>query len=217
MTMKTTKQLTIFSIVLLFSLISSIVFPITVLADDTTPPPGETSEPATQPAESVITQEPVATQEPVTIEEPVATKAPTILPDFPITPTIEESSPVEATPTAPAATEAPATQGSATQEPAAPEEEPVDLTEIVSAAAENDLTLADADGEPLVLSTVETAETLATGDPYIIRSGVTHRFLADCTGQPINATNTCTQSSTPIQAAINFALAGETIVVEAGT
>ncbi|MDP1714919.1 MAG: right-handed parallel beta-helix repeat-containing protein [Anaerolineales bacterium] len=41
--------------------------------------------------------------------------------------------------------------------------------------------------------------------------------MTDCTGQPVDATNTCTVSTTPIQAAIDFAIAGETINVEAGT
>ena len=71
--MKSTKKLTIFSIVLLFSLISSIVFPITALADDTTPPPGETSEPSNPTAEPVTTEEPVVTEEPIVTEAPIAT------------------------------------------------------------------------------------------------------------------------------------------------
>jgi hypothetical protein len=42
--MKHPKKLTTFSILILFSLILSLVFPINVLADDATPPPVETPE-----------------------------------------------------------------------------------------------------------------------------------------------------------------------------
>ena len=68
--MKHTRKLTVLSIVLLFSLFSSIVFPTRVLADEPTPPPAETSE-VQPPAE-----EPVSTQEPVITDEPVPTQLP---------------------------------------------------------------------------------------------------------------------------------------------
>ena len=189
--MKNIKKLTFVSVVILSSLILSLVFPISVLADDATPPAEETSEVLPP------TQEPVTTEAPVMTEAPIATEAPVI---------------VEATPTAPGLAEAPATDTA----PATQEASNVSVAEIVQAAVENDVTLADAGGHSLSLSSVEAAETLSTGDPFIVRSGITHRFLADCTGQPINATNTCTTSATPIQTAINFALAGETIFVESG-
>src|SRR5687767_1617848 len=81
-TMQNTKKLTVLSMVVLFSLILSLMFPISVLADDTTPPPAETPE--------VLPP----TEEPVTTQEPVATEAPVI---------------VEATPTMPFSTDVPVT------------------------------------------------------------------------------------------------------------
>jgi parallel beta-helix repeat protein len=58
------------------------------------------------------------------------------------------------------------------------------------------------------------SDILAASDPYIVRSGTTYRFM------PLGGCGTlanCTASATPIQTAINFANAGETITVEAGT
>ncbi|HEX5836419.1 MAG TPA: hypothetical protein VFY26_01220, partial [Anaerolineales bacterium] len=196
--MKRTNKLTVLSIVVLFSLLSSVLFPTAALADDATPPPVETAE--VQP-----TEEPVVTEEPVSTDEPVVTDVPTEAPVLEATPSPEEI--------APAATEEPVVE----EESATEETEPVDLVEVVAAAAESEVLLADSDGDPLVLGTLAAAETLTTGDPYIVRSGVTHRFLTDCTGQPIDAFNTCTESSTPIQAAIDFAVPYETVNVLPGT
>src|SRR6266498_2910032 len=216
--MKYTIKLNILSIVILFSLISSIVFPTSVLADDTTPPPAETSEVSPPIQEPVTTEEPPATSDvlPPT-QEAVTTEEPLVVDASPVPAATDEPLTADLIPSALPVMETQVAQESATSETAAPEPEKVDLSEVVSAAADNDVILADPSGDPLVLSTVAAAETLSTGDPYIDRGGIRHRFLADCTGQPINATNTCTVSSTPIQAAINFALAGETVFVLSGT
>ncbi len=114
-----------------------------------------------------------------------------------------------------------------TEEPvvdAAPTEVPVvdvppteSVSDVVAALADANAVLLDADGNPIPLASQEAVEALTALDPYIVRAGVTHRFLTNCTGQPVNDTNTCTVSSTPIQAAIDFAVAGETVLVEPGT
>ncbi len=58
-------------------------------------------------------------------------------------------------------------------------------------------------------------------DPYFTRGTITHRFLTDCSGQTVDATNTCTASATPIQAALNDVAANghpndSTVYVEGG-
>ncbi|MHB8778062.1 MAG: right-handed parallel beta-helix repeat-containing protein [Anaerolineales bacterium] len=129
--------------------------------------------------------------------------------------------------TPPPPPEAPVVDAAPTEEPVvdlAPTEVPVvdvppteSVSDVVAALADANAVLLDADGNPIPLASQEAADSLAAPDPYIVRAGVTHRFLTSCTGQPVDATNTCTESSTPIQAAINFAIAGETVYVEAGT
>ncbi len=177
-----------------FVLIFSMAAPITVFANDATPEeptPGESTPPA---------------DEPVAEETPAAEEA------------IETSEAVE-TGEVPAETLAPAADGAAeTPEAAETEESPTEtLADVVQALSESEAVLVDSEGEPLALASNEAAELLTNPDPYVDRAGVRHRFLADCTGQPIDANNTCTVSATPIQAAINFALAGETVVVLDGT
>src|SRR6266498_3564082 len=91
--MKHAKKFTIFSVIVLFSLLSSLIFPIGVLADDSTPPPVNTPE-ASQPTEA-----PVATESPVSIETtpvaPIVTDVPVIEEPSLTTPTAAE---VPATP-----------------------------------------------------------------------------------------------------------------------
>jgi hypothetical protein len=175
------RKATFFTIVILISFLSMLVFPVSVLADDTTPP---------------------------------STEAPEVLP--PTEEPVTESAVVEATPDAPpetleAGTEEPTAGEAATDVPAidqgneAGESEDIDLSEIVLAAAENNVTLADPSGEPLQLVTVEAAESLAAGDPYFTSGGVLYRFLppGGCAAYG-GVSATCTESSTPIQAALTF-------------
>ena len=162
--MKHAKKFTVFSILILLSLISSLVFPISVLADDTTPPPADTPE-VSQPTEA-----PVATEAPVSVE---ATPAAPVVTDVPVleVATLTEEPVMEASSTTPATTEVPATQAA----------DSVNLSEIVQAAADNNLMLAEPSGDPLGLGTVQAAETLTTGDPYFTSGGVLYSFtFADC-------------------------------------
>lgn len=91
------------------------------------------------------------------------------------------------------------------------------LAEVVETLAEAGVTLTDAEGEPIPLAS-EAAAAILAGDPYIDRGGVTYRFLPIGGCAPYGGVGpTCTESATPIQAAINFANAGETVNIEAGT
>src|SRR6185503_16965526 len=85
--MKYTHKLTVLSIVILFSLIASVLFPTRVLADDTTPPSPDTSDVS-------ATQEPVAADEPVATEEPALVEASPV-PAATDDPVIQESLPNE--------------------------------------------------------------------------------------------------------------------------
>lgn len=106
----------------------------------------------------------------------------------------------------------------ASEEPAA--EEPAaeaDLSEVVEDLSEAEIVIVDESGEEVPLASQEAAEVLSAPDPWVVRGGVTHRFMADCTGQPVDAFNTCTVTATPVQDAINFAVSGETVNLGAGT
>ncbi len=96
--MKQTKQLTIITIIILFSLISSAIMPTNVLADDSTPPPAETQV-APQPTDPPVVKD-ISTEPPV-----VATDAPTE------SPVVQETASPD-----PAATEVAATQAPGSEE-----------------------------------------------------------------------------------------------------
>lgn len=183
------KSRSLFGAVIVVAMLFSIFTPGLVLAEDATP-------------------EPVATQEPLVSEISQVT----VVAEGSGTNLVVTSTPEN------------------TEEPILPSNEPtVELTvegdiqpelitEIVEAAADAGVELVDAAGESIVMASLETEELLnEIPDPWIIRAGVTHRFLSSCVGQPIDATNTCTTSTTPVQAAINFAVAGEIVYLGAGT
>ena len=184
--MKYTTKLPIFSIVLLFSLISSLVFPNSVLADDTIPPTEVTTEVVPP------TEEPVGTPQPPTVE---------ITPTAPATEELPTEQPaiLESATVPPISTELPVEQ-----EPVVAAQEDLNIADIVASAVENNVILADGEGNPLSLTTVEATETIATGDPWFIRGGTTYRFMpiGGCTayGGP---GPTCFESTTPIQDALD--------------
>lgn len=100
------------------------------------------------------------------------------------------------------------------EDPSASVEEVVEIIEVMH---ESGAVLADENGDPIPLASETALELLSIPDPYIIRSGVTYRFLAvgGCAAFP--ADPNCTESTTPIQAAIDFSINGETIFVDPGT
>lgn len=91
--------------------------------------------------------------------------------------------------------------------PATPEA----VADVVDALQENDLAITDENGQPVSLASQEVVETIANPDPWIIRGEITYRFLADCSAYPDTATQICTTSTTPVQAAINFAVDNEVV------
>jgi nitrous oxidase accessory protein NosD len=90
------------------------------------------------------------------------------------------------------------------------------VVEIIETMDQAGAVLVDENGEPVPLVSEAAHELLTVSDPYIIRSGVTYRFLAigGCTAFPGDPN--CTESSTPIQTAINFSVNGETVFVDPG-
>jgi hypothetical protein len=101
-------------------------------------------------------------------------------------------------------------------------EKEAELNAVVEDLADLGAVLLDENQEPVSLTSPEAVEILLAPDPYFVRGGVTHRFLTDCTGYPIDAFNTCTQTSTPIQDAVydvrdNGLPTDSTIYVEFGT
>ncbi len=134
--MKRTKKLTALSIVVLFSLLSSIILPTSVLADDSTPPPVETSV-APPP-----TDEPVVND--VSTEPPAAAEASTQEPVTDVT-----ISPEEILPTDPIATEIAAIEAPAAVEPDTQKTDTASLTEVVAQLNSSDLVLTDENGQSI--------------------------------------------------------------------
>ena len=91
------------------------------------------------------------------------------------------------------------------------------LVEIVSEMAAHGLVLVMEDGQEAPLGSEEVSETLTIADPYIERGGVVYRFYntGGCAAYG-GVSATCFESTTPIQAAINFAVPNEVIYIEAG-
>lgn len=91
------------------------------------------------------------------------------------------------------------------------------LTDVVAALAEEGVTLVDESGAPIPLASEEASAAL-TGDPYVVRGGVTYRFLPVGGCAAFGGVGpTCSESTTPIQAAVTFAADGEVVVIETGT
>jgi parallel beta-helix repeat protein len=224
------KRVFIFAVIL--ALLFSSFHPALVLADGETPVVETTEEPATggKATEEIQVTEiidesgengEIGEQEPTEegTEVPVGTTE-VVEPGSSAvaeTPTPEsttgdvETPPVEGTE---AVEDGTAVQPTATATPD-PQEE---ISDILVAAADADVNLADGNGDSVVMASQEGLELMeAVPDPWVIRAGVTHRFLSDCSGQPVDATNTCTVSTTPVQAAIDFADPGETVYLGAGT
>ncbi len=103
----------------------------------------------------------------------------------------------------------------ATDEPIVEE----NVADVAVALAETDSVLVDESGNPVSMASQAAEDAIINADPWYVDAGVTHRFFGagGCAGQPVDAFNTCTESATPVQAAINDAPAGSTVHVEAGT
>jgi hypothetical protein len=87
------------------------------------------------------------------------------------------------------------------------------IADITQSLADTNTVLIDGKGDPIPLVSETAINFLTIPDPYIVRGGVTYRFLplGGCV-----ALSNCTESSTPIQTAINFSVDGETIHVDPG-
>lgn len=131
---------------------------------------------------------------------------------------------IEVTPEAPAGGEEPT---AVVDQTALPEvQPPADSTtppeaetpaDVLAVIADTDSVVTDAVGNPLPMASNEVAEVIAGSDPYITRSGVTYRFMTDCTGFTNSATEQCIETLNPVQMAVNFAEPGETINIQANT
>jgi hypothetical protein len=146
-------------------------------------------------------EEPPAAEEEVAVESTEAAEEPSGAEEAPVEEAAEETTEETA-------------EEEVVEEKAAAEAE--ELAEIVEDLSEAEIVIVDEAGEAVPMASQEAAEALAVPDPWVVRGGVTHRFLSDCTGQPIDANNTCTVTSTPVQNAIDFAVAGETVFLGPG-
>ena len=94
----------------------------------------------------------------------------------------------------------------------------LDLSAVTQALSDSGTVLVDGSGNPVPLAGQQAADALATMDPYIIRGGTTYRFLplGGCAAYAGDG-SVCSESATPVQAAIDAALPGETVVLQPGT
>jgi hypothetical protein len=109
-----------------------------------------------------------------------------------------------------------------TSEPTEVTAQATQTTEVVSASTESGDQTTVSGESPLSPQEIpsefaETVEAIASGDPYLVRGGITYSFYTDCTGVLQDAAHVCTASTTPVQAAIDFALSGEAITIETGS
>ncbi len=159
--MKARKKFVFLSFAVLLSLLLVMVFPMSALADDSTPPPDvSTSEPPTSvpPDESAVAPTDIPIDVPTDIPTDVPTDVPTI-----VLPTIAPTDVPTAIPT---------------------EISSVDLSGVVAAASDAGVTLSDGTGAPLQLGTQSAATTLVTGDPYFTIGGITYGFSSTGTCAP---------------------------------
>jgi hypothetical protein len=80
-------------------------------------------------------------------------------------------------------------------------------TEMLQSVDENEITLVGADGEPLPLTEVETAQILSAADPYFKVGTITYRFLpagGDCSPYPVGTCFVSFPGVNPIQDAIDY-------------
>ena len=192
----------------MLALLLALVASTTVFAEGETPP--------LEPEASPVDQEPLP-EEPAVVEEAPVDEPP-LVEELPVVELPEEELIFDEEPPAAGI---------------APVEVETSLAEEDEALAAPDLVLADGNGVPLDLVRQESAETLAAPDPYFIAGGITYRFLpsGQCTikgywdlfGVDIVPNNKCFESTTPIQAAINYVgaygivPADKKIYVEGGT
>jgi hypothetical protein len=204
--MKNSRKLTALTILVIVPLLLLLVFPMSALAQDPTPAPeADTPMPVpqatpgdTHPTEAAPMEEVFPTPESTGEAAPTESALPEVA--------STEPSPMEQLPTEDLATEAASQEGqsteTATTEDPIPElaasDDTASLTEIVDSASEGGLILVDDSGDPLEMGTLNAAETLLTGDPYLTSGGVTYSFTStDC--DPLTAGDQ--GCSTPVQAA----------------
>lgn len=98
-----------------------------------------------------------------------------------------------------------------------PEGNPDGVPDVINFLQQNEIVLSNGNGDQLSMASVEVEEALTFPDPWIIRGGVTYRFLpvGGCTAYG-GVGPYCTETATPVQAAVDFANPGETVYVGAG-
>ncbi len=130
-------------------------------------------------------------------------------------PSVENSDgTVVETPVSSSATEVQTTPEESVIEEVVEAETPED---VITAIVESGSVITDETGVELPMASAEVVEMIAGSDPYITRGSVTFRFLVDCSAFPNSATQQCIETLHPVQMAVNFAVSGETVNIEANT
>jgi parallel beta-helix repeat protein len=203
------NKFSLLSLIVLFTLVVSLVFPMTALADDGAPTPAPDSPAVETSAPSVgtdaVSTEPAATDVPA---NPTDVAPSDVTTDVPADPT--EVVPMDA-----AATDAPV-DPTATADVSTPA--PVEPTaDVVAALNDVGAVLLDENGNAVPLGSQQAADALAETDPWF-DAGLGVIVGYSKTGVCAAVVTECHTSSTPIQAAINDVRStSKTISIEAGT
>jgi hypothetical protein len=182
--MNPNKKFTALSIVVLVTLVLSLAVPRSVLAEDQTPPPPDSSEAAPEdlPTDEPTTDEPLADDAPTDLiaVEDVSTEPPPDDETLNDEVSVEDAPADDGSPSVGEPAEAASTEVADTQPPDASAAVPVDaetgtpdpradLADVLAQATETGVVMADEDGEPLEMGTLDAEETLLTGDPWFTR------------------------------------------------
>ncbi len=91
------------------------------------------------------------------------------------------------------------------------------VPEVIDFLEENEMVLSNGYGDPLPMASAAVEAALTFPDPWIVRGGETYRFLPVGGCAAYGGVGTyCTETATPVQAAVDFANPGETVNIGAG-
>ncbi len=231
--MKPLKLFSVFCLLMVLSLVAAAAFPLSVSADEPTPPPTDlpTNTPTEFPTQEP-TLEPTATEElPPTLEatttvqipptlEPSATPEPSLEPSATLEPTFTATATLLPTATlippsstaSSTATSAPAAEEDRQPEPtveapsptAIPEADlPAVIGNAVQTASDTGIILADMTGDPLNMGSQDAAQAIAEGDPYFTSGGTLYSFTFGDCDPVTPGAQPC---GNPIQAALDFSV-----------
>jgi putative surface-exposed virulence protein len=221
--MITSRKLSYLPVVVLLVLVGMFAFHSPVHAEDVVPPvsdaPAET-QPEAPAADSPVAQAPetapvVAPSDAPAgnVEAPAADNPVVQAPETPTevatgdVPAAEVEAPAADPVVVPTVTENPSADQATVAEPdnstAATTDTPAPVADVEAPPASSDLVVVNSEGEGVPMATVESEKIMATGDPYFTVGSTLYQFFKTGSGL-CGVSTTCWESTTPIQAAIDY-------------